>query len=77
MTDAIRGGERKKDVEATVVGGGRREVKAAGPVFRPRLPVRRRVVGDHELPGWRNRKAHHEDHAMQRVRDWESRREGG
>jgi hypothetical protein len=54
LTDAIRGGERKKDVEATVVGGGRREVKTAGPVFRPRLPVRRRVVGDHELPGWVN-----------------------
>ena len=54
MADAVRGGERKKDVGTAVVGGGRREVKAAGPVFRPRRPVRRRVVGDNELPGWVN-----------------------
>ena len=54
FADAIRGGEREKDVGATVVGGGRREVKPASAVFRPRLAVFRRVVGDHELPGWVN-----------------------
>ena len=54
FADAIRGREREEDVGTTVVGGGRREVKTASSVFRPRLPVRRRVVGDHELPGWVN-----------------------
>ncbi len=52
MADAIRGGERDEDVVAAVVGSGRREVKATRTVLRPRLAVRRRVVGDHELPGW-------------------------
>ena len=51
FADAIRGREREEDVGATVVGGGGREVEAASAVFRPRLAVCRRVVGDHELPG--------------------------
>ena len=37
----LRGGvlEREEDVGTTVVGGGRREVKAASAVLRPRLAV--------------------------------------
>ncbi len=52
MADAVGGGERDEDVGAAVVGSGRREVKATRTVLRPRLAVRRRVVGDHKLPGW-------------------------
>ena len=39
FADAIRDREREEDVGAAVVGGGRREVKAASAVFRPRRAV--------------------------------------
>ena len=39
FTDAVRRGEREEDIEATVVGGGRRAVETASAVFRPRLAV--------------------------------------
>jgi hypothetical protein len=39
FADAVRGGDRDEEVGATVVGGGRREVKTTSAVFHSRIAV--------------------------------------